>query len=441
MSPWEVLGIREETTDPKEIRRAYAAKVREHLPDVDAEGFRLVRAAYEFLRDGATVRFDGERRREPEEDAEPPAPPVLAERETRPDPGGESPIPRADAPLRESRPREAAAPGANALDAVRAAAALPAGEARDARLRAAILALADRMHEDPRLVAAWSRAVLETEDPERPWLIASSTRQQDVVKDIFEADGEVAGRVITLLRERGHFDHLVRLARAVLDTPGEPRQEVGRVLAFLAASIAIVACDLGQALADRVFRSAARKEEAIPDWLELDRRLAAGREARGARPEVRDFLAARADALKWDQAKERRVAMDAARHVARLDPSAVLRGLLDERAAGLVASADARYPRRAPRKAEASSGWRYVALVVVLCFGLYRACSRERPDTKDWRKDHERLMRETDDLLRGLREKHGIDPSGPPADHLKEIREKYGIDPPKPPADKPPTPR
>ena len=46
MSCWQTLGIAP-TSDEAAIKKAYAARIREHRPDRDPEGFRAVRAAYE----------------------------------------------------------------------------------------------------------------------------------------------------------------------------------------------------------------------------------------------------------------------------------------------------------------------------------------------------------------------------------------------------------
>jgi preprotein translocase subunit Sec63 len=50
IDPSQVLGIGAEATDA-EIRRAYFARVQEHPPERDPEGFKTMRAAYEQLRD------------------------------------------------------------------------------------------------------------------------------------------------------------------------------------------------------------------------------------------------------------------------------------------------------------------------------------------------------------------------------------------------------
>jgi curved DNA-binding protein CbpA len=48
--PYAILGIRADATEP-EIRRAYFARVKEHPPERDPEGFKAIRAAYERVRD------------------------------------------------------------------------------------------------------------------------------------------------------------------------------------------------------------------------------------------------------------------------------------------------------------------------------------------------------------------------------------------------------
>jgi curved DNA-binding protein CbpA len=47
--PYKVLGLKRGASH-QEIRRAYFRKVREHPPEIDPEGFKDVRAAYEQLR-------------------------------------------------------------------------------------------------------------------------------------------------------------------------------------------------------------------------------------------------------------------------------------------------------------------------------------------------------------------------------------------------------
>ena len=53
--PWEVLGIAE-TRDIREIRRAYAARLKITHPEDDAEGFKQLRAAFELVMSVAEAR-------------------------------------------------------------------------------------------------------------------------------------------------------------------------------------------------------------------------------------------------------------------------------------------------------------------------------------------------------------------------------------------------
>jgi hypothetical protein len=49
MTIWQILEI-EQTTDIKEIKKAYAAKLKQHKPEVDPEGFQRVREAFEMAK-------------------------------------------------------------------------------------------------------------------------------------------------------------------------------------------------------------------------------------------------------------------------------------------------------------------------------------------------------------------------------------------------------
>ncbi|WP_058533671.1 DUF1214 domain-containing protein [Legionella saoudiensis] len=49
MTIWQILEI-EQTTDIKEIKKAYAAKLKQHKPEVDPEGFQRVREAFELAK-------------------------------------------------------------------------------------------------------------------------------------------------------------------------------------------------------------------------------------------------------------------------------------------------------------------------------------------------------------------------------------------------------
>lgn len=51
-NPYKVLGV-ERTASEAEIKQAYFRLLREHPPERDPEGFKLIRAAYEKLRAGA----------------------------------------------------------------------------------------------------------------------------------------------------------------------------------------------------------------------------------------------------------------------------------------------------------------------------------------------------------------------------------------------------
>ncbi len=57
-SAWQVLGI-EPGSSFEQIRQAYARLLKQHRPDVDPEGFRRVRDAYELLRDQAESHRSG----------------------------------------------------------------------------------------------------------------------------------------------------------------------------------------------------------------------------------------------------------------------------------------------------------------------------------------------------------------------------------------------
>lgn len=53
-SPWEVLGV-QPGCSPSELKRAYALLLKQHRPDKDPEGFRLIRDAYEWMRENGAM--------------------------------------------------------------------------------------------------------------------------------------------------------------------------------------------------------------------------------------------------------------------------------------------------------------------------------------------------------------------------------------------------
>lgn len=55
--PWQVLGIAP-SRDLREIKRAYAVTLKKHRPDDDAEGYQLLRSAYEWALDWARYAPD-----------------------------------------------------------------------------------------------------------------------------------------------------------------------------------------------------------------------------------------------------------------------------------------------------------------------------------------------------------------------------------------------
>ncbi len=50
MDPYDVLGVQPDASDA-EIRRAYFSGVQRHPPERDPEGFKVIRKAFEMLRD------------------------------------------------------------------------------------------------------------------------------------------------------------------------------------------------------------------------------------------------------------------------------------------------------------------------------------------------------------------------------------------------------
>ena len=73
MTCWQTLGIAP-TSDEAAIKKAYAARIREHRPDRDPEGFRAVRTAYEeALAQCAYIRPRHEKKRKRQREADAPA--------------------------------------------------------------------------------------------------------------------------------------------------------------------------------------------------------------------------------------------------------------------------------------------------------------------------------------------------------------------------------
>lgn len=444
MSPWEILGIPRGPVEEKEIRRAYAAKVREHPPDVDPDGFRRVREAYEFLCSIARSL----RRGEPGE----PGPPSSKEEDLDAEDGAapESPLLSERAARRRASPEPAPAEGSApdqetpegveadwdriALDEVRAAAALPPGPDRDRGLREAMLHLADRMRRNRHLVPLWGRAALGAlDEPERPWLLAAATRPRDLVLDLFEAEGEVADRVISCLRGRGHLRQLADLARDVLREPSEPRNDVAPVLSALAASVAVLDHELAEALADRAFRSALRKESAVPEALHLESRIAAGREASRAAEGIRLFLAQRVEGVPWDPSKSANLRKAALRFVTQLAPSSALRALLEAEAAGFLPASPLRRRSRREKKEMPRSILLSIFLATGIA-GLLRSCDREQPRRPSV--DPATLRRESEEMRRRIRESAERDPAAFRKEFERKLRERL-----RRPPDAPPPPR
>ena len=95
MTCWQTLGIAP-TSDEAAIKKAYAARIREHRPDRDPEGFRAVRAAYEeALRLRAYIRPHHEKKMQRRRAAE--AAPDAAS-EAMADPPRENPPAAAETP-------------------------------------------------------------------------------------------------------------------------------------------------------------------------------------------------------------------------------------------------------------------------------------------------------------------------------------------------------
>ena len=44
--PWSVLGLKDTCSDPKDVRRAYAKKLKSIDPSADIDGFQALRYAY-----------------------------------------------------------------------------------------------------------------------------------------------------------------------------------------------------------------------------------------------------------------------------------------------------------------------------------------------------------------------------------------------------------
>ncbi len=411
-----MLGLAEGTTDPGEIRRAYAAKVRESPPDRDPEAFRLIREAYELLRDGdfGVAGDDDWDDADADVDPGPLEPPAWkTDRKTRP-PADEG-APSQPPPGRETRRFDPEALCEAELAAVERAAALAPGEERAAALRKALRALANRAHQDSRLAPLWSaaflRAVREGRPPLRPALFV---QVGDVVLDLREGDGELANHVIDDLLLVVDFDGLESLAHALRESGREPLHRVEHVELKLATALALVQPALARAIADRAFRRRPRAERDRNDWDEFDRRIAASKGLSRVKPDVVRYLAALAAGQPWDLDSSRYPAREALRVLGEQPADSALRALLLE---------------RAPEFAEAAGtgpvtklGCGKAIALIFLAIFLIRVCVRvsdnerreRRPDTERILRDADRSIRETERLLRELQEKRNrLQPPSP----------------------------
>lgn len=157
MNPYEVLGLAEDESDERTIKRAYAKLLRQHRPDQDPEGFTRIHQAYQWI----VSRSQG---------ASTPTRPVLAVSNASPPSVANADPPEIPQPIVAETPLDSAC--ARLVEA----ASLPLGIEREEAISSAIAQLSEVATESDDLTRARRHVESVVRGQPRRWGVASANK-------------------------------------------------------------------------------------------------------------------------------------------------------------------------------------------------------------------------------------------------------------------------
>ncbi len=371
-SPWQVLGL-QPGSSLQEIRQAYARLLKQHRPDVDPEGFRRIRDAYEQLRASGAPRQRGADPA-PRRQASAPAPtPRSAVERRSPSPG---PRRRASRPSFARRLRRALA---------------RAGPEERARRR--VLQV---------LVGAWRRGdghggatlrLLLEELADQRATVRTLLRPTDAMLAVERGAAALPACLVRAHVRASDLAALRPLLATLEDAARSPDPQQVQVWLQLAPEVAVYEPRAAERMADLAFR--ARADGGVGDFGDLDERIQVGKEILRLPAEER-LLFARVLATDLE-ADDPDIARAAARLVKLRGAAPLLASMFVGRfPAHAERLAEAKRPRRVRTPREPRRLWPLwlVILAIGMVAKIVRSCSefwstpaRHEPPWQRWHSD------------------------------------------------------
>ncbi len=374
--PYHILGL-EPTADQRAIKQAYAALLKRHRPDVDPEGFRRIRDAFERL-----IRRSASSQAPPGEGASAPPPSLPPAPQASPGPpsaGDQSGLPGGSA---GAHPDPAALVArsdhsvperwAVLVADLAACVSLPPGTSREQGVVIAVRELSAVIRASPAGVTTWSREIARLLAQE-PALLAAAIEDRDLICEQGAGLDRITALVLRQLRLIRDWPRIIRFAstwNAAFDDTMLRHPPGFALTRTLATWLAMVDYPLAKRLAAHCLRRPGTVHEAAAEQ-ELDLALTAGAASIGFHPEQRALLAdlflglpvagVRPSVLRllW-------------KRLAKLPPAHPLRRMVATRAAGL-------FPAQIGRAVTTSDGFGYVIGILMLplwVFGLVALLTR-----------------------------------------------------------------